>query len=168
MRDGGKTPSRVSTSRWRRRSRSASGPSLDQGGRAEAISGPASGALAPPRGEPRRCSHRTSGDGMETPDIRITWSDGFSIAYQITGSGTDLVYLPGWASNLIANRWVPEHARFLDRLSSFARLIVMDRRGVGVADRLPPGSAATLEELVDDVLAVMDASFASRETVLFG
>ena len=96
---------------------------------------------------------------LENPETRFTWSSGFSIPYQITGEGRELLYLPGWSSNVIANRWVYDHARFLDRLCSFARLIVMDRRGVGVADRLPPGSAATLEELVDDVLAVMAASY---------
>ena len=106
---------------------------------------------------------------IEGPDTRLTWSSGFSIPFQVTGTGgTEILYLPGWASNVIANRWVAEHARFLDRLSSFARLIVMDRRGVGCADRLPPGTAATLEELVDDVLAVMAAAYASRKTVLFG
>jgi len=106
---------------------------------------------------------------MGRTDTRYTWSGDFSIAYQVTGAGpTDLIYLPAWFSNVVANRSVPEHGRFLERLESFARLIVMDRRGVGCSDRLPPGHAATLEELVDDVLAVAASAHATRRTMLFG
>ena len=87
---------------------------------------------------------------MGRTDTRYTWSGDFSIAYQVTGAGpSDLMYLPAWFSNVVANRSVPEQGRFLERLETFARLIVMDRRGVGCSDRLPPGHAATLEELVD-------------------
>ncbi|HEX6130132.1 MAG TPA: adenylate/guanylate cyclase domain-containing protein [Actinomycetota bacterium] len=106
---------------------------------------------------------------MRRPDTRFTWSGDFSIAYQVTGSGAvDVLYLPAWFSNVEGNRLVPEIAHFLERLESFARVIVMDRRGVGCSDRLPPGEAATLEELVDDVLAVMAAAQTSRRTVIFG
>jgi class 3 adenylate cyclase len=106
---------------------------------------------------------------MARPDTRFTWSGDFCIAYQVTGSGsTDLIYLPAWLSNVVANRGVPELGRFLERLETFTRLIVVDRRGVGCSDRLPPGDAATLEELVDDVLAVAAAAHVTRRTVLFG
>ena len=118
---------------------------------------------------PASSANETDDVMTDRPDTRFTWSGDFSIAYQVTGSGrSDLVYMPAWMSNVEANRLVPEQARFLERLESFSRLIVMDRRGVGCADRLPPGEAATLEELVDDVLAVLAAAHASRRTVLFG
>ena len=100
------------------------------------------------------------------PDVRFTWNDGFALAYQVLGKGRDdLVYLPGYISNVDLQWDVPPYARFLERLASFSRLILMDRRGCGCSDRLPPGQAATLEELVSDVVAVMDTVGARRATV---
>ena len=76
------------------------------------------------------------------------WNDGFALAYQVVGKGRDdLVYLPGYTSNVDLQWDVPPYARFLDRLATFSRLILMDRRGVGCSDRLPPGQAATLEDI---------------------
>ena len=100
------------------------------------------------------------------PDVRFTWNDGFALAYQVVGKGReDLVYLPGYISNVDLQWDVPPYARFLERLASFSRLILMDRRGCGCSDRLPPGQAATLEELVSDVVAVMDTVGARRATM---
>jgi class 3 adenylate cyclase len=100
------------------------------------------------------------------PDVRFTWNDDFALAYQVVGKGRDdLVYLPGYVSNVDLQWDVPPYARFLERLASFSRLVLMDRRGVGCSDRLPPGQAATLEELVSDVVAVMDTVGARRATV---
>jgi class 3 adenylate cyclase len=100
------------------------------------------------------------------PDVRITWSDGFAIAYQVVGGGSeDVVYLPGFASNVDLMWDIPSYARFLERLASVGRLITLDRRGVGCSDRLAPGSAPTVEEIVDDVLAVMEAASCARVTL---
>jgi len=100
------------------------------------------------------------------PDIRFTWNDGFAIAYQVIGRGRqDLVYLPGFASNVDIQWDIPIYARFLERLASFSRLIVIDRRGVGCSDRYPPGQAPTLEAITDDVLAVMEATSSGHATV---
>jgi class 3 adenylate cyclase len=102
------------------------------------------------------------------PDTRYTQVDRFAIAYQVVGNGPiDLLYLPQFVSNVEWNWLVPEHARFMDRLSSFARLIVMDPRGHGCSDRLTPGEAPTLEGMVDDVLGVAGAA-ASFRGALFG
>ena len=102
------------------------------------------------------------------PDVRFTWNDGFALAYQVVGKGRDdLVYLPGYISNVDARWDVPPYARFLERLASFSRLILMDRRGVGCSDRFPPGQAATLEEQVSDVVAVMDTVGARRGATVF-
>jgi pimeloyl-ACP methyl ester carboxylesterase len=79
----------------------------------------------------------------------------------------DLVYLTQFLSNVEWNWQVAEHARFMTRLASFSRLIVMDPRGIGCSDQPPPGEAATLEEKVDDVLAVMGAAV-SFHAVLYG
>ena len=79
----------------------------------------------------------------------------------------DLVYLPQFLSNVELNWLMPEHARFMERLSSFSRLIVMDPRGHGCSDRLTPGEEPTLEGMVDDVLGVAGAAASFRAT-LFG
>jgi class 3 adenylate cyclase len=100
------------------------------------------------------------------PDVRFTWNDGFALAYQVVGKGRDdLVYLPGYISNVDLQWDVPPYARFLERLASFSRLILLDRRGVGCSDRLSPGQVATLEEQVSDVVAVMDTVGARQATV---
>ncbi len=105
---------------------------------------------------------------MERPDTRHTWSGDYSIAYQVVGGGpVDLVYLPQFLSNVEWNWQMAEHARFMTRMASFSRLIVVDPRGAGCSDGPPPGEAATLEDKVDDVLAVMGTTAAFR-AALFG
>ena len=79
----------------------------------------------------------------------------------------DLVYVPGWVSNLELNWEEPGYARFLRRLALFARLTVFDKRGTGLSDRVPVDRLPTLEERMDDVRAVMDAAGSERAT-LFG
>jgi class 3 adenylate cyclase len=106
---------------------------------------------------------------VERPDVRYTWSGDFSIAYEVVGDGpSEVLYLPYWMSNVDLNRRVAPLAAFLEGLASFARTIVMDRRGVGCSDRFAPGGAATLEEMVDDVLAVAAAAHCGNRTFLFG
>jgi class 3 adenylate cyclase len=101
------------------------------------------------------------------PDVRFTWNDGFALAYQVVGQArNDLVYLPGFASNVDLMWDIPSYRRFLDRLASFARLVTLDRRGVGCSDRLPPGVAPTLEDLADDVVAVMEAASSGSATIV--
>ena len=103
---------------------------------------------------------------MEAPDTRYARSGGAYIAYRIVGSGpVDLVLLQGGFSHVELQLEEPSFARFLGRLASFSRLIVLDVRGTGLSDRtmhLP-----TLEEQVDDVLAVLDAAGCER-AALFG
>lgn len=101
-----------------------------------------------------------------TPEVRYTRSGDVSIAYQVVGDGPiDLVLVPGWISNLDVLWEEPNIARFLRKLASFCRLILFDKRGTGLSDRIT--EAATLEERMDDVRAVMDAVGSSRAT-LFG
>jgi pimeloyl-ACP methyl ester carboxylesterase len=86
------------------------------------------------------------------------------IAYQVVGDGPfDLVFSPSPVSNLdVAWEW-PPFARFLRRLASFSRLILFDKRGTGLSDRVT--DAATLEERMDDLRAVMDAVGSSRAAI---
>ncbi|HSK37026.1 MAG TPA: alpha/beta hydrolase, partial [Actinomycetota bacterium] len=73
----------------------------------------------------------------------------------------------GWVTHLDLAWAVPPLARFLDRLASFSRLIVFDKRGTGLSDRVAPDAPPTLEERTDDLLAVLDAA-GSHRAVLFG
>ena len=91
-----------------------------------------------------------------------------NIAYQVTGSGPrDLVYVPGWVSNIEVMWEDPGLARFLRRLASFSRLITFDKRGTGLSDPVTIDELPTLEVRMDDVRAVMDAVGSERAT-LFG
>lgn len=95
-------------------------------------------------------------------------SGDLNIAYQVVGDGPiDLVYVPGWVSHVEEAWEIPVHARFLNRLSSFTRLILFDKRGTGMSDRVPVDALPTLEERMDDVRAVMDAVESARPA-LFG
>jgi class 3 adenylate cyclase len=94
---------------------------------------------------------------LQIPETRYAYNGEFAIAYQVLGEGPDLIYLPGWVSNVEANWLAPDHGRFINRLASFTRLIVVDRRGTGCSDRLPPGSAPTLDEGLADLKVVLRA-----------
>jgi class 3 adenylate cyclase/alpha-beta hydrolase superfamily lysophospholipase len=98
------------------------------------------------------------------PQTRYARSGELHIAYQVVGDGPiDLVYVPSWISQ-VEHYWEePSVARYFNRLASFSRLIMFDRRGSGLSD--PVASAPTLEEQMDDVVAVMDAAGAERAAV---
>jgi class 3 adenylate cyclase/pimeloyl-ACP methyl ester carboxylesterase len=97
---------------------------------------------------------------IEQPQTQYAKSGDLSIAYQVIGDagrGVDLVMVPG-SLNTLQNFWqVPELRRFVDRLASFARVVLLDKRGTGLSDRLAPGVVPALEEGIDDVQAVLDA-----------
>jgi pimeloyl-ACP methyl ester carboxylesterase len=102
-----------------------------------------------------------------TPRTSYAKSGEYSIAYQVVGEGAlDLVYIPGFASNLEVFWEEPHYSRFLHRLASFARVVLIDRLGTGLSDRLPPGEAAILEQRIDDIGAVMDAVGIERAALL--
>jgi len=103
-----------------------------------------------------------------TPETRYTRSGDVNIAYQVIGEGPlDLVYVMGWVTNLEAFWQEPSVARFFQRLASFSRLILFDKRGTGLSDRVPIKELPTLEQRMDDVRAVMDAAGSDR-AALFG
>ena len=92
----------------------------------------------------------------------------FNIAYQALGDGPiDLVLSPGWVTHLDLAWDVPPLARFLEKLASFSRLILFDKRGTGLSDRVHPDTLPRLEQRMEDLLAVMDATRSER-AVLFG
>jgi pimeloyl-ACP methyl ester carboxylesterase len=102
------------------------------------------------------------------PDrTRYARSGDVSIAYQVVGDGPlDLVFVPGWISNVEAAWEEPGYRRFLDRLASFSRLILFDKRGTGLSDRVAVDQLPSLEQRMDDVRAVMDAAGSRRAAIL--
>jgi pimeloyl-ACP methyl ester carboxylesterase len=106
--------------------------------------------------------------GATQPDTRYAQSGDVNIAFQVVGDGPlDLVYVPGWVSHLEYFWQEPSYAAFLGRLASFSRLILFDKRGTGMSDRVPDSELPTLEQRMDDVRAVMDA-VGSKEAALLG
>jgi class 3 adenylate cyclase len=97
---------------------------------------------------------------VKPPRTHYARNGEISIAYQVYGAGpVDLVFIPSWASHL-EHLWAhPGFARMMERMGSFARVILFDRRGSGLSDRVDPGP---LETQVDDVRAVMRAAGSAR------
>ncbi len=101
------------------------------------------------------------------PEIRYARNGDVAIGYAVVGEGPEhLVYLPPF-NNLDLVWENPLYARFIERLSSFARTVVVDRRGTGVSDRYSPEHLPPLEDLVDDLAAVLSAVGTDRAS-LFG
>jgi pimeloyl-ACP methyl ester carboxylesterase/DNA-binding winged helix-turn-helix (wHTH) protein len=103
-----------------------------------------------------------------SPETRYVQNGDVNIAYQVIGDGDlDIVFVMGWISHL---EFFWKHhlfASFLERLSSFSRLILFDKRGTGLSDRVPITELPTLEQRMEDVHAVMDA-VDSKRAVLIG
>jgi len=103
---------------------------------------------------------------MSTPATQYATSGDTSIAYQLVGDGPiDLVLVLGFATHIELQWEGAPFARFCERLGSFSRLILFDKRGTGLSDPVP--EVPTLEQRVDDVRAVMDAA-GSERAALFG
>ena len=103
---------------------------------------------------------------MHVPEVKYARNGGVFLAYQVLGDGPiDLVLVPPGASHL--EHWWDLHGTgsWLRRLASFSRLIIFDKRGTGLSDR--GGGAASMDERVDDLHAVMDAA-GSERAVLYG
>ena len=106
--------------------------------------------------------------GATQSETRYAQSGDINIAFQVVGDGPlDVVYVPGWVSHLEYFWQEPNYAAFLRRLASFSRLILFDKRGTGMSDRVPESELPTLEQRMDDVRAVMDA-VGSEEAALLG
>jgi class 3 adenylate cyclase len=103
---------------------------------------------------------------VQPPETRFTRAGDVDIAYQVVGSASqlDLVFVPGWVSHLEVMWELPEFARFLDRLADMGRLVMFDKRGTGLSDRV--AGMATLEQRADDIAAVMDAAGSARAAII--
>jgi pimeloyl-ACP methyl ester carboxylesterase len=100
------------------------------------------------------------------PPIRYARSGDINIAFQVFGDGpTDIVVTPGFTSHLDLQWTLPSFTSFAERLGSFARVILFDKRGTGLSDPTP--GAVAFEARIDDIEAVMDAA-GSEKATLFG
>ena len=104
---------------------------------------------------------------IDIPAVQYARSGDVDIAYQVVGDGPRaLVFVMGWVSNIEYFWREPTFARFLRRLASFSRLILFDKRGTGLSDRVAIDELPTLEQRMDDVRAVMDAAGVEHAALL--
>ena len=98
---------------------------------------------------------------MSSPPTRYAKSGEVSIAYQVVGDGPiDVVLVPGFVTQVELLWELPPVARYFQRIASFSRLLLFDKRGTGLSD--PVADVPTLEQRMDDVRAVMDATGSDR------
>jgi pimeloyl-ACP methyl ester carboxylesterase len=101
------------------------------------------------------------------PETRYAMSGDVHIAYQVVGEGPlDVVLVHGWVQSFDGMWEIEPVRRFYERLASFSRLILFDKRGTGLSDRVPVDDLPTLETRMDDMRAVMDAVGSERAAVL--
>src|SRR5262249_4921833 len=102
----------------------------------------------------------------EIPKTHYVKSDDVHIAYQVIGEGPlDLLFVPGFVSNIETIWQSPEQSAFFRRLALFSRLILFDKRGTGMSDR--SSQIFTLEQRMHDVQAILD-TVGSKRAALFG
>ncbi len=99
------------------------------------------------------------------PQTKYAKSEDISIAYQVAGNGPlDLIFVMGWVSNIECMWDDPSFNHLLSRLASFSRLILFDKRGTGLSDKV--SELPTMEQRMDDVRAVMDAVNSEKAALL--
>ena len=99
----------------------------------------------------------SSHNNFKKPTTQYVQNGDVNIAYQVIGEGNiDIVFVMGWVSHLEYFWEEPNFAAFLNYLASFSRLILFDKRGTGLSDRVPLNQLPTLEQRMEDVHAVMD------------
>jgi class 3 adenylate cyclase len=104
---------------------------------------------------------------VDTPETKYARAGDVHVAYQVVGDGPpDLVLVSTWFSHVEARWDFPGFAHYLRRLSSFSRLISFDKRGIGLSDPVPLDRLPLLEEWMDDVRTVMDATGSERAVVM--
>ena len=106
----------------------------------------------------------TDYDGI--PVARYARAGEVNIAYQVVGEGPDIVLVSGTLNTIEAIWQDKSFADLYRQIASFARLILFDKRGTGMSDRLPDGQESRLDERMDDIRAVMDAVGSARAVLL--
>ncbi len=101
------------------------------------------------------------------PETRYARLGDLHLAYQVVGEGPpDILLLDQWFGNLDAQWDVPPLAELRERLASFGRLIMFDKRGTGLSDPIPTSSLPTLEEFMADIPAVLDTVGSDRPALI--
>ncbi len=101
------------------------------------------------------------------PDTLFAQGPEGQVAYQVFGDGPmDLLFLPPWLWSIELQWDEPRIERFLERLATFSRVIMFDKRGMGSSDPVPLGAIPTLEEWTDDIKVVLDAAGTERAAVV--
>jgi pimeloyl-ACP methyl ester carboxylesterase len=104
---------------------------------------------------------------VSQPRTRYARVDDDHVAYQVTGNGSpDVVLIPSWFSNVEMIWELPPAARFLQRLATFSRLLVFDRRGTGLSDPTPSSTGSFFEHFGDDLVAVLDDAESERAALV--
>ena len=102
---------------------------------------------------------------MDAPEIRYAHSGDVNIAYAVVGDGPfDVVFVSGWVLSNLEVSWDGSAREFYERMGSFCRLILFDKRGTGLSDRV--AGIPDLQTRMDDVRAVMDAAGSQRAAIL--
>src|SRR5262245_7782511 len=101
------------------------------------------------------------------PETRYARLGDLHLAYQVLGDGPpDILLLDQWFGNLDAQWDVPPLAEIRERLASFGRLIMFDKRGTGLSDPIPTSSLPTLEEFMTDIPSVLYAVGSERAAII--
>jgi class 3 adenylate cyclase len=106
-----------------------------------------------------------SDESVRASEVMFATSGDVNIAYRVIGNGpTDLVYIEGAYTNLDVLWELPAYRRYLERLGEFTRLLIFDKRGMGLSDRVP--GTTPLEVRMDDIRAVMDAAGSEKAAIM--
>src|SRR5829696_1848525 len=128
----------------------------------ERAGSPTAPAPTPPRTAPRP----VAAPGSAPPVTRYATSDGASIAYQVAGEGDhDVLMITGWVLPMELFWDDPDYVRFIGRFTRAGRVILSDKRGTGLSDRVASDRLPTLEERTEDLVAVLDAAGSERAAV---
>jgi len=101
------------------------------------------------------------------PETQYARLGGLHLAYQVLGEGPpDILLLDQWFSHQEAQWDVPQLADLREHLGSFGRLIMFDKRGTGLSDPIPTSALPTLDELIEDVPAILDAVGSEKAAVI--
>jgi pimeloyl-ACP methyl ester carboxylesterase len=104
---------------------------------------------------------------MLIPETKYARIDDVNIAYQVTGSGEEyLIFIPGWCSNVEEVWNIPQLAAWLQCLGTFSKLVLFDKRGTGLSDRVNEHDLPDLEQRVKDLQALMNAIGIKKATLL--
>jgi pimeloyl-ACP methyl ester carboxylesterase len=102
---------------------------------------------------------------MNSPEVHYAKNGDVSIAYSVVGDGPfDLVFIVGWVLSTLEIAWDGPPADFFRQLGSFCRLILLDKRGTGLSDRVQ--GIPQVATRMDDVRAVMDAVGSRRAAIM--